>query len=288
MKKPKKVKKAPPPENTKRREEESVSWFDTGEGAAERNKKREANIAASRRKGKSWVRLGPGENIDVLVKDKVLAYVVIHSGAKGAGKKKKPWWMSCLGDQGDCPACQEEIYVFTALCAGEVINLTGFKDDEGKRVRFFKQLLVLKSDSKTEWLNQIEALKEARGEKFNVKYTLWNIRRSKDPRSPNCGTHFTFKKKFKNREAVIEYLEEKGAKVKDWDLYLANPEYKDIFKPRTAEQMRSFLGLGNKAVPGDEDDDYEDPDDMEEDDDLDEDEAIDEVVEDDEDEIDLG
>jgi hypothetical protein len=228
-------------------------WFSQGEAAIPKHREKEQEVRSRQRKGKAPYRLNPGETGELLLMDDALAFLVLHKG-KIRGKF---YTKTCMGDADECTYCMEEVRAVPACIAGTAINMKGFKGkDDGEMHRFYKQPLIVTGDGKDEYLHQRELLKEKKGEKFTMRYTLWEVRRSKDQKSPACGTSFTLKKKFKNKEAVKEYLLEQGAKVKDYDLYFELPDYREAFRPETPKQAEAFLGISSKQRTG-EDDDYD-------------------------------
>lgn len=226
-------------------------WFSQGEAAIPKHREKEQEIRSRQRKGKAPFRLNPGETGEVLLFDDTLAFLTLHKGKRRGNFYTK----TCMGDADDCTYCLEQVRAVPACVAGTVVNMTGFKDKEGELHQFYKQPWILTGDGKDEYLHQRELLKEKKGEKFTMRYTLWEVRRSKDQKSPACGTSFTLKKKLKNKEAVKEYLLEQGAKVKDWDLYMEIPDYREMFKPETVKQAEAFLGVSSKGGRGEEDED---------------------------------
>lgn len=153
---------------------------------------------------------------------------------------------TCLGDNSICPDCANDEKLTSIFNAGTVINRTGFmaEDDDGEEehIRNYKQLLVLKSEAREEFLIQREKFQEKYGENATLALTRWVFRRGADAKSPATGTHIEFKGKV-SREKLIAVLKKQGVNPDDWDEFLSPFDYEAQFAPPDEAEARKQSGM---------------------------------------------
>lgn len=202
----------------------------------------------------------------VIFMDDVCIFFPEHAG-KVPGKKNRYFNKRCVGEDRVCGYCQEEIKVRMVFVPGTVINCTGFRNDDGERIRYFRQVVVFNSkDAATEFQLQRDKLVKEYGSEAPLKYTMWRFRRDQGKTAPATGTHFEFVRRFENKKAIKRYLEKKGVERDDWKAFLSSPDYAELFPKESDKQIKAFLGLGKRVNDDDDDDGYDD--DVADDDDV--------------------
>jgi len=252
-----------------------MGFFDRGEDAIRRDEQREQRASESRRrKGTSEYRLDPGKKGRILMLDDGLFFVMRHVKSG----KKDHWTATCAGEEKDCRGCDDDIPLVDFYVAGTIINLTGFVNDEGKRIRYYKQALPLKRNAKAEMLHQRERFKKKHGKEAPFAMLEWEVRRDPDPKSERTGTRFELIKRW-TKKKFKAFLESKGVTRDDWKEFLSPFDYEEVYAAPSDKEWDKLLGHKAGVRPGsqaDEDDGWDDDEDekpeVEEDDDFDEDE----------------
>lgn len=230
-----------------------ASHLDRGPGAIERYLEREKQRQEKRsRRGSSRFKLAPGETKTITLIDVPNIFFGEHSGKKG----NEFWSKVCLGDISKaknaerpvCPYCSEGVKLADMLLVGTVINHTGFEADDGKVIKHFKQLWVVKWTGLRSWLHELQKLPEEARNKNPFAWTMWEVRRDDDEKSVGCGQYFSLKFDFKGKERFISALKKKGIEKEDWTGFVAPINYDEVLKTETEDEARKFLGLG--PVPG--------------------------------------
>lgn len=254
------------------KEKKRKSLIYRGEEGMKKVEEWEKQAELSRRGGKlnKKFKLAVNSKATGILIDDACVFVKMHTGIKvGNGFHDKV----CISELGPCPPCEEKLTVAGMLCAGTLINRTGFVNDDDERIKNYKQLLMLKGEAKQEFLHQRSLLEKKYGKDDPLKLTIWKFRRGKDPKSINTGVHFECVGRI-SKARLIEKLKADGVRPDSWEEFLKPFNYEEIFAPEDEETLRAFLGLGPSKRKGknakaelDEEDDYDVDDDLEDDED---------------------
>jgi hypothetical protein len=217
----------------------------------------------SKGRGQSRYKLQPGERGLFIILDDALVFYQEHAGQVGKQFYKKP----CIGDSEMCPYCETNERKTSAWIVGTIINFTGFENNDGDRVRYFKQQLVLTGQSaKDEMMECREKIKKEVGKENPLRMTVWEARRGKNKKSVATGDRFAYKGKW-SKKKLQAYLEKHKVERDDWDEFLSPLDYEELLEPETEKEARKFLGLGAPDRVGhrkDADDEYDTDDDDDE------------------------
>ena len=222
-----------------------AQWWDSGPGAEERAKKREEE---SKRKvgtvNRVWQK--PGNTCTVTIISEDFAYFTEHNYKTPEGRWGR---FVCLegtkasdGTPIPCPFCllkeKQEFQVLVGTC----INHTGFVTKEGEKVEHVKQALVVKGQAKRMFFSQFNALQRQHGSNWNLNYSVWEIERDTNQKSPTPGIVYRHLGT-RSKEKLIKKMVAAGQDRDDWDAYLAPYRLDQLCTYLEPDEAYAMLGL---------------------------------------------
>lgn len=211
-----------------------AQWWDSGPGAEERAKKKEDE---SKRKtglvNRVWQK--PGNTCSITIISEDFAYFTEHNYKTPEGRWGR---YVCLegskaadGSPIPCPFCllkeKQEFQVLVGTC----INHTGFMTKEGEKVENVKQALVVKGQAKRMFFSQFNALQRQHGSNWNLNYSVWEIERDTNTKSPTPGIIYRHLGT-RSKEKLIKKMVAAGQERDDWEAYLS---------PYRLDQLATYL-----------------------------------------------
>lgn len=223
-----------------------MAWYKQGkegeEQAEEEDKNRPTGDGDPKRY-RFW--LAPGKNTKVTFLDGEGFFFREHQYYKNGS-----WlnWETCISDIGEdeeCPPC-EEGNKYSYVAAFTVIDHTKFKTRRGAEVTARKRLIVFKSTARNKVLKQ----KERR--EGNLKGCMFELSRFTD-KECSTGEDFEFLERIDVEE--LKTLAPEGANAEETkkkaEDFVKPFDYAEIFKPKSAAELRVALGVA--APVGSED-----------------------------------
>lgn len=137
---------------------------------------------------------------------------------------------TCIEElEGECPLCDSGMRSFLGF-ASTVIHIDPVKKD-GTKLSPTKKLIVIKQGAAKNWLRR---QKEA----GYLKGKVFKLYRSSDSKSPTTGSDIDFKK-----EADWEKVKKLAPEGVDPNEWLKPYDYKEMFKPKSAQELRTMMGI---------------------------------------------
>lgn len=214
-----------------------MSWYNTGEEGAAKAKD-EAEQRAKDFSGPQRFWLAPDKSTKFVLLDSAGFFFKEHNYNKGGS-----WlnWETCLDDIGEeeCPFCEGD-YRYSFVAAFTIIDLSKYKSKKtGELVSARKKLIIFKSTAQSKILKQKERHEnDLKGCVFETtRYTK---------KECSTGEDFDFIKR-----ATMEEIKELCPSGEDAEEFVKPYNYMEVFKPKSAEELRRILGLA--APVGSED-----------------------------------
>ena len=184
--------------------------------------------------------LNKGETKKIMFLDDEPQWAWEHSFRKGFTKSGKPKWrrVTCRrGLDGGCPGCASDLMrVYTGFLT--ILDLTGYKDSEGKRHKNIRKLLTVGVDDDDRF---------ALWYKKNDGLTGWIVEttRFEKKKARAIGDDFEFVKRvdpFKDEEYFFTSRLDGGEK-KPPEVF----DYAKILEPLSAEDMREYIRIDGRS-----------------------------------------
>jgi len=209
-----------------------MEWYQTGEEGHERAKQfdneREKRRQEKLDKPRRFWNKPDGEGRDIVFLDTAGFFFKEHN-YRADGHFRN--WETCIQDLGsDCPAC-EAGNVPSYVCAHTIIELTEFENKQGQVIRNPKRLLVTKGIARE------KVVKAKARQKDDLVGCVFEVTRYK-VKECNTGEDFEVKQRLSR-----EQLEQLVPSGNDVEKYLEPYNYREIFSPKTVEELRNIFGV---------------------------------------------
>jgi len=140
---------------------------------------------------------------------------------------------TCIRDiEGECPLCESQNRA-APVGVMTVLDLTEYKKKDGTMSKPRKKIIVLKQGGRERFLRKQKKLGGLAFKKFEVY-------RSKDPKGEATGTEVEYEKDV-DPEVLRQFAPE-GVDVDEW---LKPFDYEEIFKPKSASEIRRLMGISD-------------------------------------------
>lgn len=224
------------------------SWFQRGEEGKKRAAEEDAATQARREQRggprRFWLKNDTSAKVTYLDTPDVFLH---EHNLKLAGKFYN--YFTCLKDIDTCPICEDGDQP-SYIVAATIIDHRKYTDKDGKEHVNQKKLIVFKGRARQRIMKKIER------RDGDIKYCAYEMSRGSSGTECSTGEDFEFIKQL--TKAQLMQLAPKG-ETEDW---LKPLDYEEIFKPKTAEDLRKILGGEVPVGAGEsEDDDPFPPDD---------------------------
>lgn len=283
----------------KNKSKKKGGWFMTGEKGRKQVKEETKRRASGGRYSdprynRWWLKKGD-EGYQVAL-DSPDFYVYEHSYAPDQNWKAMIH-ETCIKNisDDDCPMCEEGV-PRSLVSVSTIIDCREFEDSNGKKRKNTKKLLVAKSKTTEKLLKQMER------RDGDLSRCVYLVSRGESGTEERTGEDWEFVERLSKKKLLSLKMDDKMTDEE----FLEPFDYEELFKPKTAAELRKILGTGQpigaeedeepeededtEEESDEEDDDSDDSEDDDEDDDEDEesdddeDEESDEEEDDDEDE----
>jgi len=219
------------------------SWYLIGEEGArvadayDEQRAKEAQRNVDPRRNRFW--LPPNKTAKIVFLDKIGFFVKEHNFKRDGHFRN---WETCISELSDegCPLC-EIGNKFNWVAVSTIIDLTPFTTKDGRVIKASKKLIVLKGTPRKKFLKRQANLGgDLTGHVFAV--TRYG------PKDPATGDDIEYIKKID-----LNSLKKVAPPDVDFEEWIKPYDYKEIFKPKTAQELRRILGLqdpiGSNASP---------------------------------------
>lgn len=248
------------------------SWYQTGNDGWKTAKKEQEEAKARRAGNVFRYRLDNDESGNLIFLDSPAFFCREHNIPRTRRGKQFFDQETCLRDFDTCPLCEED-YSGSYICGLSVLDLRGYEDKKGVKHKVSKKLFVAKSSAQDKLKRQLEKRDN------DLKYTVYEVARGSGDKEPATGDDFEYKGRL-TKAKLIKKLKEILPDDVDVEKYILPLDYKEIFKPKPAKELRKLIGAGAPVGSSDDDDGAEEkekeaeiPFDLDGDDKGDEDEA---------------
>lgn len=204
-----------------------MEWYKTGEeGSDQAKKKDEQRQRSFDTPFRFW--LPPDKGTRIVFLDTKGFFFSEHQFKVGGSWKN---WETCITDIGeeDCPLCESGLTA-SYVCVFSIIDLSKYTDKRGNKVTAMKKLLVLKS------MARVKVLKQKERREDNLTGCVFEVTRFK---ASECSTGEDFE--FLHR-AAPEEVKETCPDGEDKEKWLEPFNYVEMFKPKSAEELRVVIG----------------------------------------------
>lgn len=140
---------------------------------------------------------------------------------------------TCIKDiEGECPLC-ESGNRFAPVGVMTIIDLTEYKKKDGTVSKPRKKIIVLKQGGRERFLRKQKKL-------GGLTFKKFELYRSKDPKGEATGTEIEYEKDV-DPEVLRQFAPE-GVDANEW---LKPFDYEELFKPKSAAEIRRLIGISD-------------------------------------------
>jgi hypothetical protein len=179
-------------------------------------------------------KLSPSSTGYVVFLDDIDAFLLEHQYSRNVNGKTNYYnYETCIRDiEGECPLCENGNNA-SLVSVASIIDFTEYTKKDGTKTGPRKKIIVLKKGGTERFLRKQEKLK-------GLKYKKFEIFRSSDPKGEATGTDVEYEKDV-DPDVLKKFCPE-GQDANEW---LKPFDYNKIFKPKTAKEIRSLIGISD-------------------------------------------
>jgi len=216
-------------------------WFQKGKKGRERSKQEDEAAAQRREQSGIWrFRMGNNEAAKVVFLDNPDFFIHEHTLKVGPKQFVNE---TCIKDYDNCAPCDDMSDISSYEVIGTVIDTREYSGKDGKKHKNQKKLFVGKGKARQVLLRRIEQQDD------DLTYCVFEMARGSNKNECATGEDLVFLKRF--TKAQVKRLCPPGEDVDEW---LEPFDYGEIFKPKTAKELRKLYGSGEASVGAEDDD----------------------------------
>ena len=222
-----------------------MSWYKTGKDGQKyvEEKDKERREAGATNNVKGWrFKMGYGSTGNIVCLDDLTFFFNEHQYEANGSYYN---YDTCIQDiEGECPLCESGCKI-APVGVVSIIDLTEYKKKDGTTTSPTKKVMVLKQGGRERYLRKQDKL-------GGLAYKKFEVYRSNDKKGEATGTDVEYEK-----DVDPEKLKQLAPKDVNPDEWIQPFDYTEIFKPKTAAQLRAAIGLSEpvgaaESAPADE------------------------------------
>jgi hypothetical protein len=217
------------------------AWYTKGKAGRERSKQEDEAAKQRREQQGIWrFRQKNNESAKIVWLDNPDFFIHEHTIKTGPKNFVNE---TCIKDYDNCAPCDNLGDQSSYELIGTIIDTRPYEDAKGNVIKTQKKLFVAKGKARQILLRRIEQNDD------DLQYCVFEVARGSQHNECATGEDLVFLKRLK--KAQVKKLVPPGEDVDEW---MEPFDYEEIFKPKSAAELRKLYGSGDTTVGAEDDD----------------------------------